>query len=170
MHADRLQLLTPGIGDCGFAAVGEHDRRAISGVQGKQLLSRRHLRHIGLREQGVNVLGSDRLDVSDAAVAELGQRLGDISNLFSVQFICVHGAQLLSYWSSPFLLIVLFDRNRFNTRSGSGRTRSIDSNPFFRSAPDTSIPSASTTYAGTDAQRCRGECIAGFCRPAGDRE
>src|SRR6202040_3377602 len=75
VHADRLQLLTPGIGDCGFAAVGEHDRRAISGVQGKQLLSRRHLRHIGLWEQGLNVLGSDRLDVSDAAVAKLGQRL-----------------------------------------------------------------------------------------------
>ena len=29
-------------------------------------------------------------------------------------------------------------------RSGCGRTRSIDNNPFFRSAPDTSMPSAST--------------------------
>jgi len=29
-------------------------------------------------------------------------------------------------------------------RSACGRTRSIDSNPFFRSAPSTSMPSAST--------------------------
>ena len=32
----------------------------------------------------------------------------------------------------------------FTIRSGCGRARSIDSSPFFRSAPSTSMPSAST--------------------------
>ena len=41
VHADRLELLAPGIGDSGFAAVGEHDRRAVGGVQRKQNLARR---------------------------------------------------------------------------------------------------------------------------------
>jgi len=41
-------------------------------MQREQLLTRGHLRHIGLRKQALNILGSDRLDVSDTAVAELG--------------------------------------------------------------------------------------------------
>ena len=41
MYAHCLELLAPGISDRGFAAVGEHDRRAVSGMQREQLLTRR---------------------------------------------------------------------------------------------------------------------------------
>src|SRR5215831_8003787 len=119
MDAERLQLLAPGIGDCSLAAVGEHDRSAVSGMQREQLLTRRHLRHVGLRKQGLNVLGSDRLDVSDAAVAELGQRLRrHLALVFSTVHI-VHGARLLSYSVETFTsLIALFDRYRSNNALG----------------------------------------------------
>src|SRR5258708_39932604 len=73
VHADGLELLAPGIGDRGLAAVGEHDRRAVRGMQRKQLQAGRDLR--GLRKQGRYVLGADALDVGDLAAAEQRQPL-----------------------------------------------------------------------------------------------
>ena len=76
MHAHRLELLAPGVGKRGFARIGQHDRRAVGGVQREQLDAGRDLRR--LREQLFDVLRTDRLDVSQAAVAEMRQRiLGD---------------------------------------------------------------------------------------------
>src|SRR5215471_8209584 len=145
VHADRLQLLTPGIGDCSFAAVGKHDRRAVSGMQREQFLTRRHLRYIGLRKQCLNVFGSDRLNISNAAVAELSQRFRRHFELVFTTVHIVHGARLLSYSveSFPRQSDCLIDID-LTTRCGSRRTKSIDNSPFFRSAPDTSIPSANT--------------------------
>src|SRR6516164_157529 len=111
MDAERLQLLAPGIGNRSLTAVSEHDRRAVSGMQREQLLTGRHLRHVGLWKQGLNVLGSNRLDVSDAAVAELGQRLRRHLKLVFSTVHVVHGARLLLTRSSR-LLLGLFDRNR----------------------------------------------------------
>jgi len=47
VNADGLQLVAPCIRDRGFPAVGQHDRRAVGGMQGKQLQSRRDLRRLG---------------------------------------------------------------------------------------------------------------------------
>jgi hypothetical protein len=35
VHADRLELLAPGVGERGFTRIGQHDRRAIGGMQRK---------------------------------------------------------------------------------------------------------------------------------------
>ena len=80
MHAHRFELLADGVGDGGFAAVGQHDWGAVRGMQREQLQPGLDIRH--LRKQRVHVLGADRLDVGDLAVSELRQRFGDMSICF----------------------------------------------------------------------------------------
>src|SRR5580704_2268112 len=145
MHAQGLQLVAPGIGDRGLARVGHHDRRAVRGMERKQLQPRSDLRR--LRKDGRNVLGTDRLDIGDLAVAEMRKCLRREMG-WTHDRVVIHDTPLLdmptrSSWarfhhSCSVIAIVL------TTRSGSGRTRSMDSNPFLRSAPNTSIPSART--------------------------
>src|SRR5207302_815985 len=67
MHAYRLELLAPGIRNRSLAAVGEHDRSTVGGMQGVQQCPRRKLRR--LRELPLHVFGADRLEVGDLAVA-----------------------------------------------------------------------------------------------------
>ena len=96
-----------------------------------------------------HVLGADRPDIGDLAVAEMRERFGrDVgqSRRGRHSLFMALDSSYLSTLSSParfhhswsVIAIVL------TTRSGSGRARSIDSNPFFKSAPNTSMPSAST--------------------------
>src|SRR5712671_3483121 len=68
VQAHRFELLAPGVGDRRFAAVGQHDRRAVRGVQRIEQGARRKLRR--LRELLLHVLGADRLDIGEAAAAE----------------------------------------------------------------------------------------------------
>src|SRR4029079_12059864 len=128
------------------AAVGQHDRGAVGGMQGEQFQARRDLRR--LRKQSRHVLGTDLLYIGDMALAKMGQRLE--RNLFRLErhTHITHGldsSMRLSgrvrssfHYSCSLIAIVL------TTLSGSGRARSIDNSPFFRSAPNTCIPSAST--------------------------
>src|SRR6185437_468138 len=151
VNANGLKLLAPGVGDSRFTRVGEHHRRAVRGMQDEQLYAGRYLRR--LRKQAGDVFGADRLHVSEAAVTEMRERvLRDlrISGGFDHMFVGGHGPRLLLYElpvescysfrhsSCSEIAIVL------TIRSGSGRARSIDSNPFLRSALKTSMPSAST--------------------------
>src|SRR5579862_2095755 len=101
MHANRLEFLAPGIGDGGFAAVGEHDRRAVGGVQRKQRLPGRHLRYLSLREQRADVLRADRLHIGDAAVTEMSECFGGyiefgFAMVHVVTIHAIHGPRLLS--------------------------------------------------------------------------
>jgi len=64
--------MAPRIGDRCFPRGGDHDGRAIGREQREELQARRHLRR--LREHGGNVLGADRLDISDLPIAQMGQR------------------------------------------------------------------------------------------------
>src|SRR5215831_482777 len=145
VHADGFELLAPGVGDGRLAAVGEHDRRAVGRVQGVEQGARRELR--SLRELLPHVLGADHLHVGDLAAAQKRKRLGRDHGFSEGDVVVGHGTRLLSPFnaSSPTpvqsrsaMLIV------FTIRSGSGRARSIDKSPFFKSAPKTSMPSAST--------------------------
>src|SRR6185369_9256152 len=145
MHADGLELLAPGVGDGRFAAIGQHDRRAVGGVQCIEQRARRELR--GLRKLPLHVLGADHLHVGDLAAAQKRQRFGRDHGFWEGDVIVRHGTRLLaaSNASSPVrvqsvsvMLMV------FTIRSGSGRTRSIANSPFLRSALKTSMPSAST--------------------------
>ena len=72
MNADRLQFVAPGIGDRGFPRIGQHDGRAVGGVERKQLQSRRDLRR--LREKPGHILGADLFDIDDMTLAQTGQR------------------------------------------------------------------------------------------------
>src|SRR4051812_23783475 len=145
MHADGLELLAPGVGDCRFAAIGQHDWRAVGGVQRIEQRARRELG--GLREVPLHVLGADHLHVGDLAAAQKRQCFGRDHGFWEGDVIVRHGTRLLaaSNASSPVrvqsvsvMLMV------FTIRSGSGRTRSIANSPFLRSALKTSMPSAST--------------------------
>jgi len=71
MHADGLKLLAPRIGDCGLAAIGEHDWCAVGRVQGIKLRSRRKLG--SLRELLLHVLGADCRHIGDLAAPEQGE-------------------------------------------------------------------------------------------------
>ena len=117
-------------------------------MQREQLHAGLELRR--LREQRVHVLGADRLDVGDLAAAEDGERLlGDISTLFVSRpvlslmalnsFLAFVGRVRTSGSLRRSLMLIVL-----TMRAGSGRARSIDSSPFFRSALSTSMPSAST--------------------------
>src|SRR5215213_3731079 len=151
VHAHRLELLAPGVRDRSLAAVGQHDRRAVGCVQREQLHAGLKLRR--LREHGRHVLGADGLDVSNLAAAKQRQSLrrdfadSDFVGGHGVVLVVSHGPRLLSICdcrvlvASQSLSAMLMV---FTTRSGSGRARSIDNSPFFRSAPSTSMPSAST--------------------------
>src|SRR5262249_22521974 len=68
VHAHRLELLAPGIGDRRLAAVSQEDRRAVGRVQGIEQCPRCQLRR--LRELLLHVLGADHLHISDLAAAE----------------------------------------------------------------------------------------------------
>src|SRR5215469_4830760 len=145
MHADGLELVAPRVRNCGFFRVGQHDGRAIGGMQGKKLQARRDLRR--LREQVRHVLGTDLLHIGDVAFAKLSQRLQGNAG-FRRNKTFTHGSRLLPnssgrvrhsfHYSCSLIAIVL------TIRSGSGRARSIDNSPFLKSAPSTCIPSAST--------------------------
>src|ERR1700675_1891476 len=73
VNADGLQLVAPCIRDRSFPAVGQHDRRAVGGMQGKQLQSRRDLRRLG--KQPRHVLGTDLLHIGELTLAQGRQRL-----------------------------------------------------------------------------------------------
>src|SRR5258708_25925979 len=97
MYADGLELLAPGVGEGCLAAVGEHDRRAVGGVQREQLEAGRDLGR--LREQYRHVLGADALHIGDLAAAEQRQRLGRDDRVVegdAVVRVSVHGPRLLS--------------------------------------------------------------------------
>src|SRR6266704_6473624 len=146
VNTDGLQLVAPCIRDRGFPAVGQHDRRAVGGMQGKQLQSRRDLRRLG--EQPRHVLGTDLLHIGDMALAQGRQRLGGDACIFEHYITFSHGldssvrlsgrVRYSFHYSCSLMAIVL------TIFSGSGRARSIDNSPFFKSAPKTCIPSAST--------------------------
>ena len=63
MHAHRLELVAPGVGDGGLAAVGQHDRRAVGGVQRVEQRSRRELRRLRIT-LAVAGFTRDQLDVT----------------------------------------------------------------------------------------------------------
>src|ERR1700676_4864497 len=146
VNADGLQFVAPCIRDRRFAAVGQHDRRAVGGVQCEQLQSRRDLRRLG--EQPRHVLGTDLLHIGDMALAQGRQRLQGDALRFKRNITFSHGldsfvrlsgrVRYSFHYSCSLIAIVL------TILSGSGRARSIDNSPFFRSAPSTNIPSAST--------------------------
>src|SRR5258708_38220435 len=97
VHADGLELLAPGIGAGGLAAVGEHDRRAVCRMQCEQLETGRDLWR--LREQDRHVLGADALHVRDLAAAQQCQRFGRDHRFLHgdvVVHVAVHGPRLLS--------------------------------------------------------------------------
>ena len=87
-----------------------------------------------LREQRMHVLGAHRPEIGDLAAAEPRES------------VLRHG--LDGVVARHFALHPGQSRDVIGTfrivRSGSGRTRSIDRSPSFRSAPVTSMPSAST--------------------------
>src|SRR5258708_18616620 len=144
--ADGLQLVAPCVCNRRFPAVGQHDRRAVGGMQREKLQSRRDLRRLG--KQPRHVFGADLLYVGDMTLAQMGQRLGRDAFGFERNTHFTHGldssvrlsgrVRSSFHYSCSLIAIVL------TTLSGSGLARSIDSSPFFRSAPSTCIPSAST--------------------------
>src|SRR5471032_3545 len=146
VNAHRLQFIAPGVRDCGFPAIGQHDRRAVGGMQGEQLQSGCDLRRLG--KQPRYVLGTDLLHIGDMALAQGCQRLGRDTLGFKHNTSFSHGldssvrlsgrVRYSFHYSCSLIAIVL------TTFSGSGRARSIDNSPFFKSAPSTCIPSAST--------------------------
>ena len=98
VHAHRLELLAPGVGDGRVAAVGEHHRRAVGGMQHEQLHAGPDLGR--LREHRLHILGADRLDVGDTAAAEVGERFGrDVVRLCSFG-MC--SSSCYSWPSTPF--------------------------------------------------------------------
>src|SRR4051812_35361663 len=126
-------------------------------MQREQFQSRREMRR--LREKSGHVLGADLLHIGELSLAERGQRLGGHVLGFVRDVTFSHGLDSFQktkrsspllvpsqigdlirtgYYSCSLIAIVL------TTFSGSGLARSIDNNPFFRSAPFTCIPSAST--------------------------
>src|SRR5712664_4964177 len=128
VNADGLQFIAPCIRDRGFPAVGQHDRRAVGGMQGKQLQSRRDLRRLG--KQPRHVLGTDLLHIGDMALAQGRQRLGGDARTFEHYVTLSHGldssvrlsgrVRYSFHYSCSLIAIVL------TTFSGSGRARSID--------------------------------------------
>src|SRR4051812_39967452 len=73
VDADGLQLVAPCVRNRRFPAVGQHDRRAVGGMQGKKLEARRDLR--GLGEEPRHILGTNLLHIGDMAFTKMGQRL-----------------------------------------------------------------------------------------------
>src|SRR5882762_1755188 len=147
VNADGLQLVAPCVRDRGFPAIGQHDRGAVGGVEREQFQSRRDLRRLG--EKPRHVLGTDLLHIGDMALAQGRQRLrGDGGGGLKRNISFSHGldssvrlsgrVRYSFHYSCSLIAIVL------TTFSGSGRARSIDNSPFFKSAPSTCIPSAST--------------------------
>src|SRR6185437_12096006 len=131
--------------------VGQHHGRAVRGMQNEQLDAGLDLRR--LREQAGDIFGADRLHVSKASVAEMRERILRglrIGSGFDHVFVVSHGPRLLLY-ELPVESCYAFRHSScseiaivLTIRSGSGRARSIDSNPFLKSALKTSMPSAST--------------------------
>src|SRR5208283_1180645 len=173
VYAHRLELLAHGVGDGGLAAVGEHDRRAVCRVQREQLQPGLDVRH--LRKQRVDVLRADRLHIGDLPVAEVSQRFGGYFDL-------CHGSTARFRWHGPLAPVPITRWSPFRfpysdsvmaidltTRSGCGRTRSINNNPFFKSALSTSMPSASTKLrwnCRAAMPRCRyWRLLSSCCRP-----
>src|ERR1700739_4888818 len=115
-------------------------------MQREKLQSRRDLRRLG--KQSRYVLGTDLLHIGDMALAKCRQRLGGDAFGFKHNTHFTHGldssvrlsgrVRSSFHYSCSLIAIVL------TTLSGSGLARSIDNSPFFRSAPSTCIPSAST--------------------------
>src|SRR6202023_2882980 len=146
VNADGLQFVAPCIRNRRFTAIGQHDRRAVGGMQREQLQSRRDLWRLG--KQYRHVLGTDLFHIGDMALAQGRQRLGgDVSRLkHNITFshgldssVRLSGRVRYSFHYSCSLIAIVL-----TTFSGSGLARSIDNSPFFKSAPSTCIPSAST--------------------------
>src|SRR6266550_2438485 len=145
MHAHRFELMAPGVGDGSLAAVGQHDRRAVGGVQRIEQRARRKLRRLG--KLLLHVLGADRPDIGDLAAAQERKPFRRDHLVPGGDMVTSHGTRLLSTLNCRALVEVQSWSRMlivFTIRSGSGRARSIESSPFFRSAPSTSKPSAST--------------------------
>src|SRR5229473_1214289 len=146
VNADGLQLVAPGVRDRSFPAIGQHDRCAVGSVQREQLQSRRDRRCLG--EQARHVLGTDLLHIGDMALTQGRQRLPRDALRLKLNITFSHGldssvrlsgrVRYSFHYSCSLIAIVL------TILSGSGRARSIANSPFFRSAPSTCIPSAST--------------------------
>src|SRR6202048_2140032 len=118
----------------------------VGGMQLEQLQARRDLRRLG--EEPRHVLGTDLLHIGDMALAQGGQRLGGDAFRLKHNTSFTHGLDssvrlsgrvLYSFHYSCSLIAIVL-----TIFSGSGRARSIDNSPFFKSAPSTCIPSAST--------------------------
>ena len=100
-----------------------------------------------LRKQPLDVLGTDRLHIGDRAVAEMGEfvrRQAADSCPFALVIFHTFPAALQDPPSTRTQRqsraeILIF----FTMRSGCGRTRSMESKPWARSAPRTCMPSAS---------------------------
>ena len=146
MHADGLELLAPGIGDRRLAAVGQHDRRAVGGVQRIEQRARRELAapaEIASARPRSGSSSHRRSCRRREAPAPRARSwvLGEVMLLLVMaldSFLLLTRRALFGFNHVSVMLIVL------TIRSGSGRARSIDNSPFFRSAPKTSMPSAST--------------------------
>ena len=124
----------------GLTRVGEHDRRAVGGMQREQLDAGRDFRR--LRKQLGDVLGTDRLDVSKTAVAEMRQCLlrdqpdGSVFGSICLSLVMALDSFLIQRLtrSSPASRVrhsCSLIEIVFTIRSGCGRTRSIDNRPFF---------------------------------------
>src|SRR5215207_5761500 len=94
MNADSLELLAPGIGDCCLTAVRQHDRRAVSSMQCKQLHPGLELG--GFRKHRVNVFRADRLHIRNSAPAEQRKRLRRDRAMTRRDMLVGHGTRLLS--------------------------------------------------------------------------
>ena len=133
MQAYRLEVMGPRIRYGDVAGIGQEDRRSARREERKELEPRLHLRRV--REQPVEILGPKRLHVSDLALAQSGEIRRIESNFLNLDVVV--GQSLLLYALSRAAIVILR-----TIRSGSGRAKSIDSKPFERSAPVTSMPSA----------------------------
>src|SRR5215470_2741743 len=103
VHADGLELLTPGIGDGRFTAVGQHDRRAVGRVQSVQQGTGRKL--WGLRKLFLHVLGAYHLHIGNLAAAQERKRFGRDHRASGGDVIIGHGTRLLTLSSTRRALL-----------------------------------------------------------------
>src|SRR3954454_16979620 len=114
-------------------------------MQGIEERSRRERRR--LREFSMDVLGADRAQIGDLSAPQHCERFarngftgGDVIIGHDTRLLSINASSSVRVHSLSFMLML------FTVRSGCGRARSTDKRPFFKSAPRTSIPSASTKH------------------------
>jgi len=83
VDADGLQFLAPGIRDRRFAAVGQHDRRAIGRMQREQLEARRDLLDRDDAQRIVIAGGDERFSL---AAGDVPVTLAGVGQTFTVHF------------------------------------------------------------------------------------